>query len=269
MEMWTGWFIITEMEPFFPEVVISEIAHAPCMVEQGACYNPSVRQVPKVGIEPTLPKEHDFESCASACSATSACCVNYNGNFIIVNAYTFQTERLKLRPFEAEDAAGLRACLNHPDLADRRYLPRGFPENLPLSTAQVGILLKNWGESERNIHLALIQRSDQALIGYAAFDWGWDPHCPFLSIVISPQHQRQGFALEVLSLLLNYVFENTVAHNVSSWMADWNQPARAFARKHDFKESGCSRREGLRMGAYYDAILVDILRPEWFALQES
>jgi hypothetical protein len=25
-----------------------------------------------VGIEPTLPKEHEFESCASACSATSA-----------------------------------------------------------------------------------------------------------------------------------------------------------------------------------------------------
>ena len=29
-------------------------------------------QMPKVGIEPTLPKEHEFESCASASSATSA-----------------------------------------------------------------------------------------------------------------------------------------------------------------------------------------------------
>ena len=28
--------------------------------------------MPKVGIEPTLPKEHEFESCASASSATSA-----------------------------------------------------------------------------------------------------------------------------------------------------------------------------------------------------
>src|SRR5512147_3090551 len=34
-------------------------------------YNP-VKPVPKVGIEPTFPKEHDFESCASAYSATSA-----------------------------------------------------------------------------------------------------------------------------------------------------------------------------------------------------
>ena len=28
--------------------------------------------MPKVGIEPTLPREHDFESCASASSATPA-----------------------------------------------------------------------------------------------------------------------------------------------------------------------------------------------------
>ena len=28
--------------------------------------------MPKVGIEPTIPKEHDFESCASAYSATPA-----------------------------------------------------------------------------------------------------------------------------------------------------------------------------------------------------
>jgi hypothetical protein len=28
--------------------------------------------MPKVGIEPTLRKEHEFESCASASSATSA-----------------------------------------------------------------------------------------------------------------------------------------------------------------------------------------------------
>ncbi len=225
--------------------------------------------MPKVGIEPTLPKEHDFESCASASSATSACYYNYNRNFKNMNSLTFQTDRLILRPFDDADAVSLRACLNHPDLADRRYLARGFPENLPLSARQIRDLLETWGEAKRELYLALIQRSDQALIGYAEFDWSWDPHCPFLAIVISPPHQRHGLASEVLHLLLNYIFENTVAHNVSSWMADWNQPAREFARKHGFKESGRSRRQGLRLGAYYDSILVDILRPEWFALRES
>ena len=36
--------------------------------------------VPVVGVEPTLPKEHDFESCASTNSATPA-----NNNFIIIS----------------------------------------------------------------------------------------------------------------------------------------------------------------------------------------
>ena len=30
------------------------------------------RVMPKEGIEPSIPKEHEFESCASACSATPA-----------------------------------------------------------------------------------------------------------------------------------------------------------------------------------------------------
>jgi RimJ/RimL family protein N-acetyltransferase len=70
-------------------------------------------------------------------------------------------------------------------------------------------------------------------------------------------------------LLLHYLFENTPAHNVSGWLADWNQAARGFAQKHGFRESGRSRREGIRQGAYYDGILVNILRPEWEAGQEG
>lgn len=35
-------------------------------------YNPNHLNMPKVGIEPTFLSEHDFESCVSACSTTSA-----------------------------------------------------------------------------------------------------------------------------------------------------------------------------------------------------
>jgi hypothetical protein len=35
-------------------------------------------EMPKVGIEPTLPKEHEFESCASASSATSASAIYFD-----------------------------------------------------------------------------------------------------------------------------------------------------------------------------------------------
>ena len=175
----------------------------------------------------------------------------------------FQTEHIKLRPFEPDDTLALQAYLNHPKLGGRRYIPRGFPEVVPLSTGQVEAIIKEWGEKENQAHLAIVTTDKQDLIGHAEIAWQWDPHVPFLSVVIARPCQRQGHGTQVLNLLLDYLFENTPAHNVSSWMADWNRAARTFAKKKGFQENGRSRREGFHEGKYYDGIMVDILRPEW------
>lgn len=180
---------------------------------------------------------------------------------------SFQSRRLMLRPFEPEDVLALRDCLNHPDLEGRRYVPWVFPEDIPLSCKQVEEILVRWGKFEKGFHLALVLRESGELIGHASCEWEWDPHCPFVTVVIAPPRQRQGFGTEALQLLVQYLFENTPAHNVSGWMADWNQAALRFAEKFGFRESGRSRREGLRIGAYFDGVLVDLLRPEWQAIQ--
>jgi RimJ/RimL family protein N-acetyltransferase len=177
----------------------------------------------------------------------------------------FQTEQIKLRPFEPEDAPVLRAYLNHPKLSGRRYLPHGFPDQVPLSLNQVTAIIKKWGEKEREAHLAVELSDKSELVGHVEFEWGWDPQAPWVSLVIARQHQRQGYGVQVANLLLEYLFEYTPAHNVSGWMADWNRAGRSFAEKLGFKESGRSRREGYRSGAYFDGILVDILRPEYKA----
>ena len=175
----------------------------------------------------------------------------------------FQTEQLRLRPFEADDTLDLQAYLNHPMLSGRRYIPRGFPEVVPLSTQEVDAIIKKWGEEQAQAHLAIVSSDKQELLGHAEVAWDWDPHTSWVSVVIARPCQRQGHGSQVLNLLLEYLFENMPAHNVSSWMADWNQAARTFAKKNGFKENGRSRREGMHEGKYYDGILVDILRPEW------
>lgn len=177
----------------------------------------------------------------------------------------FQTEQIKLCPFEPDDASALQAYLNHPKLSGRRYIPRGFPEEVPLSKNQVEEIIKKWGEEKNEAHLAIVLTDRQELIGHAELEWDWDPQTPWISIVIARPYQRQGYGSQVLSLLLDYLFENTPAHNVSCWLSDWNRAARSFAKKHGFRESGRSRREGFRQGAYFDSVLVDILRPEYKA----
>jgi RimJ/RimL family protein N-acetyltransferase len=157
----------------------------------------------------------------------------------------------------------LTAYLNLPELAGRRYIHWDFEQELPLSEKKVAELIEKWEEKKESFALGIILRESQALIGHVEADWHWDPICPGVSIVISPSYQRQGYGSETLKIVLNYLFNQLLAHNVSAWTADWNEAGIAFLNKNGFTKSGVSRREGIRNGKYYDEFLFDILRPEW------
>jgi len=179
----------------------------------------------------------------------------------------FSGERLYLRAFESEDVSALHTYLNHDLLRGRRYIPRSISNDLPLSVAQVEAVIEQLSKAEKQFHLAVVATGIDKVIGHVNCDWGWDPHCPHISLIIAPDYQRQGYGTEVLNLLLSYLYEHTQAHSVGGGMAEWNLAAREFSKKHGFKESGKMRRVGLRKGEYYDWIGVDILRPEWQALK--
>jgi RimJ/RimL family protein N-acetyltransferase len=177
----------------------------------------------------------------------------------------FEGSRVALRPFGPDDVPALEAYLNHPELIGRRHIPWAFPEVAPLSRQQVEGIVEKWGGAEKGLNLAVVERESGALIGHAECDWGWDPHNPSVSVVIAPERQRQGCGAEALGLLLRYLFEYSVAHNVTCWIADWNRPARLFAASQGFREAGRMRRAGVRQGQYFDVVLMDLLRPEWAA----
>jgi RimJ/RimL family protein N-acetyltransferase len=177
--------------------------------------------------------------------------------------FAFQGNGVALRPFEPEDVPALEVYLNHPDLAGRRYVPWGFPELPPLARGQVEALYRKWAETKKGLKLAVVQRESGELVGHAGCDWSWDPHCPDVTVVIAPTHQRQGYGSEALSLLLHYLFETTVAHSISGWIAEWNTAGVEFATRHGFRECGRLRRAGVRHGVFFDVIVADMLRREW------
>jgi RimJ/RimL family protein N-acetyltransferase len=179
----------------------------------------------------------------------------------------FQGQLVSLRAFEPTDANPLQNMINHTELSGRRYLPDGFSEWVSLTLPQVEMVINRWNEENNCLHLAILLPETGEIVGYASCSWGWDAHCPEITVVINPLRQNQGYGSETLNLMLRYLFETTPAHNVTLWMADWNTLGRHFAAKNGFRESGCMRREGLRQGKYFDLILTDILRPEWKMLQ--
>jgi RimJ/RimL family protein N-acetyltransferase len=86
---------------------------------------------------------------------------------------------------------------------------------------------------------------------------------PWISVVIARPFQRRGYGTQVAQMITSYLFENTPSYSISGWMASWNKSARSFSKKLGFKEIGQPRREGFRKGAYFDGILVDLLRSEF------
>lgn len=190
----------------------------------------------------------------------------------------FVGKAVTLRPFEIDDSKALRDYLNHPELMGRRHIPWGYPEFLPLTEPQVHGLLERWATEERTVVLAIdaqVQRqgwglsgeASQAsqLIGHAEFSWGWDPHAPSVSVVIDPSQQRKRYGSEALVLLLEHLFAFTPAHNVSCWIAEWNEAGLSFAAANGFQTAGRMRRVGMYEGRPFDLIITDLLRPEFQA----
>jgi RimJ/RimL family protein N-acetyltransferase len=177
--------------------------------------------------------------------------------------FPFHGNSIILRPFEPEDLLALQGYLNHPDLMGRRYLPSGFSEIVPLARKQVEEIYAKVTGIEEGVNLAVTLTESGKLVGHAGADWGWDRHCPDLYLVIAPDHQRQGLGTEVIDLLLRYVFENTPAHVVTGWVADWNTAGWQFLLKRGFQTAGRSRRVGIYQGRYFDLVVADLLRQEW------
>ena len=182
---------------------------------------------------------------------------------------TFATTDLLLRPFTKEDIPALHTYLNHPALTGRRYIPWDFSFDLPLSVQQVEKIVDKWLEMEDGFCFAVTHQLDQTIVGHAQVDWGWDAHMPECSVVIAPTQQRKGYGGQVLTLLLDYLYDFTIAHNISNWVSEWNTPALAFVKKYGFTQAGIVRHDEFRAGKFMDSIVFDILRPEWQARQAA
>lgn len=181
----------------------------------------------------------------------------------------FQSEMIFLRPFEPDDLAALLSYLNHPELIGRRYLPWGFPDDLPLTPAQVSKVIERWREDEKGLRLAVVNRLENQLIGHVDCDWEWDALHAGLSVVIAPEQQRRGFGVQAARLAIGYLFASTPANAVNAWIDDWNEAGQVFARALGFQPCGQMRWSGLRGGAPYDTRVFDLLRREWKAQEVS
>ncbi len=180
----------------------------------------------------------------------------------------FEGKLIRLRPFELDDSDAVFEYLNHPGLTGRRYIPWEYPNDRPLARSQIDGLVHDLMTARKESTLAVTLADSGEVVGHATMNWDWDPHCPFVAVVIAPSHQRQGCGGEAADLVLRYLFDQTVAHVAQTWVDNWNESGLALARQLGFHESGAMRRAGVHAGQFVNAIAFDLLRREWKQLQE-
>lgn len=184
---------------------------------------------------------------------------------LTMNPYLpFRAKRLLLRPITPSDLPKVRELLNDPKLYGRRYIPK-HDHPFPLTEVQLQEVFEEWSKGDKSQTFLVEEQTNGELVGHTSFNWWWDPHQPFIDVVIYPLHQRKRYGTEVAVMVINYLFRNSVAHNIGMAVADWNEGGRLFIESIGFQQAGVERRTGIRDGHYVDDLIYDILRPEWLA----
>ena len=145
-----------------------------------------------------------------------------------------ETDRLILQPLKEKDAGILFAYHAHPEVArfqswhvknasDALHFIKGhegFDFGVPDTWYQVGIYLKSTPELVGDIGVHFLHENPKAVeIGYT----------------IAPEHQRNGYAFEAVSKLLEFLFAEYGASTVIAVTDHQNQPSMGLLARLDFR----------------------------------
>lgn len=119
---------------------------------------------------------------------------------------TLETERLIIRPFQAEDWRAIHAYTS--DTETMAWMPEGVMDE----AAAQKFVAANLGDDAHN-HALILQATDE-LIGHMVFHPWFAPQTYEIGWVVHPQHQRRGYVTEAAQALLRYGFETLALHRI-------------------------------------------------------
>ena len=166
-------------------------------------------------------------------------------------------ETVTLRPIEEDDLAFLQRAVNDPAI----WRPIGRPE--PVNAVQEreffeeqvcggeGVSLLVTAENATRVGIVSLTRVDH------------EAGCAEVGYWIEPDHQREGYASEAVSLLATYGFDQRNFHRLEARVFDWNEGSQQLLESLGFKEEGVFRDRAFIDGAYRNAVWYGLLAEEW------
>ena len=177
--------------------------------------------------------------------------------------YPIETERLRLRPFRADDLDAVAAIHGSPEIA--RYLYWA-----PRRRAEVRELLArraSWTVLEREgdaINLAVELAATGELVGDVTLIWRSAEHRQGeIGYIVAPPHQGNGYATEMTRALLALAFEERGLHRVYGRIDGRNvASARVLERLGMRREAQLVENERIK-GEWTDEVVYALLAREW------
>ncbi|WP_439027461.1 GNAT family N-acetyltransferase [Haloarchaeobius sp. DT45] len=164
-------------------------------------------------------------------------------------------DRLSLRSVEPTDLDFLRQYQNDPALRSR--LTRAFPQTI----ADAESFLNSVTVRENLAFVALDEDDDR--VGFVAlFDVEHVPGRARLGYWVVPESQGQGYATEMVALVVDYAFDELRLHKVTADTLADNVESQRVLEKLGFEREGVLREHEYIDGEYVDSHLYACLRSD-------
>ncbi len=181
--------------------------------------------------------------------------------------YFWQGDKVRLRPFRAEDAPN--KWREWTDTEARRFLESQTdlpPVSLAEYTEQMQAGADFRDRSPDRIGFAIETLAGE-FVGWINLFIGEGRHGTFsFGLGIFREYQRQGYASEAIRIILRYGFNELRCHKCNSACLASNLASAEMHRKLGFREEGRRREIFFIAGRYEDELVFGMLKEEYDAL---
>ncbi|GHD55529.1 N-acetyltransferase [Thalassobaculum fulvum] len=177
--------------------------------------------------------------------------------------YPIETDRLRLRPFRAEDLDALHAIQSRPDVT--RYL---YWDARPLD--DVRLVLADRLRQDRivsegdKLNLAMERRDTGALVGDVNLVWVSREHEQGeIGFVLHPDHHGRGLAREGAEVMLELGFAGLGLHRIVGRCDGRNNASMRVMEKLGMRREAHFRQNEIVKGERTDEVVYAMLADEW------
>ncbi|KOO51091.1 GNAT family N-acetyltransferase [Viridibacillus arvi] len=169
-----------------------------------------------------------------------------------------ETERLLLREITTDDAEDIFAYFSNDNVT--RYYGQDTFKDIQQAEKVVELFSKNYAE-KRGIRWGIQRKGIKGIIGTIGFH-AWSPNHKRAEIgyEIHPDHWRNGYALEAVSTILSYGFDDMELTRIGAIVFVDNAASSKLLTKVGFQKEGILRDYMYQNGKAHDTFIYSMLK---------